>query len=491
MMDYQWFDLKLVIIILVFTVLFCSILQRYLLSRRLPRGPWGLPIVGHLHLLGNNPSETFIKLSKKYGAIFFIRLGKWPTLVLNDAKNIREALSNDAFADRPELFTFNSKGIVFGSYSQRFLDHRKILVNMLKTYAINKTDSTDELVHAEIDIMIQSWLVREHAPFDPKHDIEMSIGSILYQLLFGVHTDSRKDKQFLEMIQNFKILDEGFRVGNIINFLPCIRFLMPSNTRKHFKIRQGIIKFLLKKVEEFLRSYNKTHKQCITEGLIGAAEDYGTDQSPNKLLTKEQIYSSISEIIAAGFDTGVSSLLWAVLFLSSNVSIQGKLQDELDKNIGDRRLSSKEIAKLPYLNAVYLETLRCGSIVPLLLPHSALKNVKFQGFLIPKGSILLCNVEAVFTDGHLWARACEFFPERFLDENNRIISEKADLISLQFGVGRRRCPGDVLSRRNFCLIVSRIYRSFKTILRTGNVFEKDITLNVKPLTYNISALRRF
>lgn len=57
-----------------------------------PPGPWGFPVLGHLPLLGNNPSKTLMAMSKTYGDVFLIRMGSWPTLILNNKEVIREAM---------------------------------------------------------------------------------------------------------------------------------------------------------------------------------------------------------------------------------------------------------------------------------------------------------------------------------------------------------------------------------------------------------------
>lgn len=90
-----------------------------------PPGPWGFPILGHLPLLGSNPAKTLMNMSRTYGDVFKIRMGSWPTIVLNSREAIREALMDkgEVFSDRPEFYTeisyYNTKSIAFGSYTPR------------------------------------------------------------------------------------------------------------------------------------------------------------------------------------------------------------------------------------------------------------------------------------------------------------------------------------------------------------------------------------
>lgn len=69
-------------------------------SRKLPPGPWSLPVVGYLPFLGVR-HKTFLELAKSYGALFSTRLGNKLTIVMSDYKLIREAFRREEFTGRP------------------------------------------------------------------------------------------------------------------------------------------------------------------------------------------------------------------------------------------------------------------------------------------------------------------------------------------------------------------------------------------------------
>lgn len=73
--------------------------------------PWALPIIGHLHLLGQYevPYQAFKVISKTHGSIFRLKLGVVPAIVVNGLENIKEVLFVKAtdFDGRPNISRYN------------------------------------------------------------------------------------------------------------------------------------------------------------------------------------------------------------------------------------------------------------------------------------------------------------------------------------------------------------------------------------------------
>ncbi|MCO5587320.1 hypothetical protein L7F22_041269 [Adiantum nelumboides] len=78
-----------------------------------PPGPPAWPIVGHLHLLGQLPHQSFFKLSKTYGPLLGLRLGAIRTIVVSSPQMAKEIMQTHdlVFANRPL-----SKGAIHMNY---------------------------------------------------------------------------------------------------------------------------------------------------------------------------------------------------------------------------------------------------------------------------------------------------------------------------------------------------------------------------------------
>ena len=70
--------------------------------------------------------------------------------------------------------------------------------------------------------------------------------------------------------------------------------------------------------------------------------------------------------------------------------IQRKAQKELDSVVGPDRLPKfSDRDALPYINAIVKECSRWHSVFPLGIAHRSINDEEYNGFLIPKGSILV------------------------------------------------------------------------------------------------------
>lgn len=101
--------------------LIISFLGAYMLNllkhsrRRLPPGPCPLPIIGSLHLLGNQPHRSLARLARTYGPLMSLRLGSVTTVVASSPEAAREILqrhdavfANRSVADAPGDHTKHS-----------------------------------------------------------------------------------------------------------------------------------------------------------------------------------------------------------------------------------------------------------------------------------------------------------------------------------------------------------------------------------------------
>lgn len=98
----------------------------------------------------------------------------------------------------------------------------------------------------------------------------------------------------------------------------------------------------------------------------------------------------------AGQETSSSALQWVFAYLIHNQDIQEKLYKELFEKIGDRTVVTSDTKDLHYMNAVIMESLRCGNLLTLNIPHVTNTEVNVEGYTLPAGSVVVPQVSVLF-----------------------------------------------------------------------------------------------
>jgi len=108
---------------------------------------------------------------------------------------------------------------------------------------------------------------------------------------------------------------------------------------------------------------------------------------------------------------------------------------------------------LPYINAVVKESLRWHLVLPLGVPHMATNDDEYDGYYIPKGTVVIGNGWSILHNPKVFDNPMKFQPERYL-KDGQLNPDVRDPESAAFGYGRRMCPGRHLSDNSLYSIVS-------------------------------------
>jgi len=104
------------------------------------------------------------------------------------------------------------------------------------------------------------------------------------------------------------------------------------------------------------------------------------------------------------------------------------------------------------------EISRIASIVPGGLLHSTTRDVNFEGYLLPKGTVVMGNLYHVHHDPKYWVSPDDFSPERFLNQDGSFRRDKEG--TLIFSVGKRICPAEHLAITNFFIFLTGLIQNF-------------------------------
>lgn len=134
----------------------------------------------------------------------------------------------------------------------------------------------------------------------------------------------------------------------------------------------------------------------------------------------ENLVDQLMTFLAAGHETTASALTWAVYMLCRNREVQGRLRDEVRERLpspdSDVDITSMDIDRMPYLNAVCNEVLRYYSPVPITMREAA-RDTTVLNHPVRKGTRIILAPWATNFDRGLWGPdAGTFDPERWMPQ---------------------------------------------------------------------------
>ncbi|KAK3203607.1 hypothetical protein GRF29_106g69990 [Pseudopithomyces chartarum] len=166
-------------------------------------------------------------------------------------------------------------------------------------------------------------------------------------------------------------------------------------------------------------------------------------------------------MVSAGLDTVPGNLIMGIAYLAcgpSGPSIQARALAEINKAYpdGDAWTGCLTEEKIPYVTALVKEILRFWTVIPICLPRVSVRDIEWEGVVIPAGTTFYMNAYAAdydpthFSDPHL------FNPDRYL-------ADTAGTPHYAYGAGSRMCVGSHLANRELYTAFVRLICAFEFV----------------------------
>ncbi|KAJ2932609.1 hypothetical protein H1R20_g4496, partial [Candolleomyces eurysporus] len=231
--------------------------------------------------------------------------------------------------------------------------------------------------------------------------------------------------------------------------------------KKHFKmVAQMSFEVVHRPFEEAKRDIDEGRKSSYPSMAHSFIDRLPEDGDPTRAELEEIARSVCAIAYLAGAETTVSSATALLYALASYPEIQAKAQAEIDKVIGSDRLPLvKDRGDLPYVHAILKEVSRWYTVAPLGVAHSNTEDDEYDGYFIPKGTIIIQNNWAILHNPEVFDKPFEFIPERYL-KDGKIDPSVPDPDIAAFGHGRRICPGRHFSNDGLFVMAASLLATY-------------------------------
>nr|AIL94128.1 cytochrome P450 CYP3032A1 [Tigriopus japonicus] len=462
-----------------------------------PKTSW--PLLGDILLLGENIVTGFHEMKEKYGDIFGLFLGPQRIVVICDFETLQDVMNRPEFADRPLLFESQRPfrlddgqipGIAFSNGSN-WVEQRRFTLHSLRDHGFGKTPM-EEIIDEQVDRLCQDLEKDGQEYQDVSTKFNIAIISALWKITTGQQLafDDEKAKNINECLSTIDLVN-GSPIGTLAFTMPILGIVLDKLKFFDFEGAFSNIARLTKPiVQEHRDTFQPDHIRDFIDSYIQAQKDPTKGSSFRGTSGDMNLFGILEDFYAAGSSTISLTLTWCMLFLSNYPEMQEKILNEVERiTNGNRVVKFSERSQTPFTEAFIHETQRCADIAPLALFRICMTDTYIKSYFIPKGTILISNLDAVMRNPNEFPDPWKFNPHRFIDDTGNF---KPNLQVVPFGIGRRRCLGESLAKMELYKYVTGITQRFfiqrkEERLNQESRMPKALT---KPITFYVKFVPR-
>ncbi len=248
-------------------------------------------------------------------------------------------------------------------------------------------------------------------------------------------------------------------------FPPPYSWPLPRHLRTH-----KAVQVLRNHIQHFIdeRRSNPTDRNDFLSILLQARDDDG------KPMSDEQLMAECLTLFGAGHETTATALSWTWYLLCQHPEMYQKVQEEVDSVLQGRTPMYDDLSRLPYCLQVFKEAMRLYPPI-YLTSRGALRDVKIDGYHIPKGRVVLLAPYTLHRREEYFPEPEKFDPERFTPEREKQLPRYA---YLPFGAGPRICIGMYFAMMEGHLLLAILAQRVSFSLVPGQTIVPDPVHNL-------------
>lgn len=436
-------------------------------ARKAP-GPRGSLIMGNLAEYMQDPIAMLSRLRREYGDVARNPLGPYLTFLISHPDDIKHVLQDNhanyirgRFYDNFKPFFGEGLLTTDGDF---WLRHRKLVQPLFHR---RRVDTCSEEIQSSVDEMLRRWegYSRSGEAFDIVPEMMHLTLSVLGKMIFGVDVG-----HLAEVIGPAVRLGVAAMMpqGNINDFLP--RWLPTPHNRQISTAKQTLTNVMDWVREQ--RTHMHRNGNDLSSLLLSAV-----DEETQERLTEKEVQDEMMTIFLAGHETTGSGLAWSLYALATHPEVRARLEEELQRTVGDRPPSAADLPNLPYLCMVIDECLR---VYPPIwgFTRDAAGDDEIRGYRIPAGSSVFVSPYVTHRHPEFWQNPEAFDPERFATE---VAVTRPRFAYFPFGGGPRQCIGIHMAKLQMQLAVAMVVQRYRFEAVPGHPVERGATVSLRPV----------
>ena len=441
-------------------------------GKHLP-GPAGWPLVGNLLQLDKNyPHFTLEKWAKQYGPVFSVKMCTATWVIVSGYEELQEMLVSNGRAFAGRYSQFIHKSIILAGKDLAFSDSTAPQYNSLKRAmhrTLHQTNDSPGMAETVLSRAIGEFIEKlasyDGREIDIKDDIDNFVMKITIAMIAGqIPADEDPDLHDMKRLNRLVLDVISTGRGIELDYFPWLRHLghpLYSEILRISELRDDLWQRLWNRSKQYDATNDAPFSLMYTITQIMDMKSVHYDP----LVDMDNAKGMFLNFIVGSFITTSSFAYAFVNILLHHNDIYKRIQDEVELVTGGNRLPSiTDQSEMPFTMAAIHELIRFANLT-VTFPHKTLRDVTLHGFHIPRNTIVLPLFWTLHRDESFWDEPWIFDPNRFIDEEGKLLSvdhpKRKRVIG--FGAGIRACIGEKFALKRLFMFTTNL--AFKFDLR--------------------------
>lgn len=433
----------------------------------IPRGPFALPVAGHLPGFLPDKLGFLTRCAAEYGDVVALQIGE-PTYLLTRADDIQHVLvDNAANYDKSWRLTSKRGRRLSGSGLQTssgaaHLRQRRLLQPQFHRRSV---ETFLPIVLDRTQRRLSAW--DEGRRIDLAAEMESLALSIVIGALFG---PEYRDPALEEAITIRRRYIE-YVYGSLLPYpeawpLPVVR-------------RYGAA---MRYIDSVIR--REIRKPASPHGF--AARLAAVEHPDGSTMSEDQVRDELLSLTSTGYETVGDALAWTLYLLARHPDVEDRMLAELGAVLGGRAPSPEDLAKLTYGRQVLNESMRLHPPTWIFVRMARASDTLPSGAPVTARHKLYLSQYVVHRHPRYFPEPDRFDPGRFAPE---AVAGRPRFSYFPFGGGQRQCIGEHFAVLEMQAVLSRVLPAFRFELADDAVTPRP-TITLRPKGGIRAVLRR-
>jgi cytochrome P450 len=406
-----------------------------LTTSRVPLAPSPWPVIGHAPSLMRDPAGFLASCRDSGHDMVELRLGPRRALLLCQPGVVNRVLAEQAddygkggpFWDSMRPILGNGVGTCDGDEHKRA---RRLLRPAFSRAAVNGYGG---MIDDSADVLAESWRPTEPVPVAA--EMMAYTSRITVRALLPTINEAEVER-FVRMMP---ILIEGAFYQLV---LPSFAQLLPTAHNRHYQRTRAEARDAVAQLVKQARAIDESAQASgcpAHQGMLTSAISTGR-QEELAPFTDEELADQVMTALFAGIETSANVLSWALHLLATYPEVADAIAEDAGGELVHR---------------VILETMR---LYPpgWMFSRNSTRAVELSGHHLPAGTDFLISPFLIHREPQVFADPERFDPDRWL-----AMDPKAKRSYLPFGLGPRRCLGELLANAEMVTALTTLCRRWR------------------------------